>query len=155
MIPFSHRSTPLLIGLIALALVHVSLYGLARVSVNGQPLNGKVSTQQTLQQLPYRPMPTGAYITSSKGYVGIDLEITPKEAPIIKGVFPGSPAARAGLTPGTPIVAADGQLLGGLTRQEIDDAISDQVGHVITFLIATEKGHVPIKVQVAPAPYGF
>jgi carboxyl-terminal processing protease len=64
------------------------------------------------------------------GVVGLDLKVPSlrQPSPVIMGVFPGSPAYKAGLRQGDTIVAIDGQPTLNWSRTRLDEAISDQPG---------------------------
>ncbi len=78
---------------------------------------------------------------SSKGIVGLNLQITPDLSPIIMEVYPGTPAQKVGLHPGDIIISVNSQAMQGLSINEVDDAISDVPGDVVHFLI-NRDGHI-------------
>lgn len=65
---------------------------------------------------------------STRGIVGVDLSVRPDRHPIVMNVLPDSPAERAGIRPGDRVLAVNGLSLLGLSRAQVDEAISDQPG---------------------------
>lgn len=88
---------------------------------------------------------------AAPGVVGIDMQIQPGANPIILVVFPGSPAARAGLQNGDVVLSVDGVALKGLSRQAVDLAIPDVPGTTVVFRVqrSGRTATVPLTVQAA------
>jgi carboxyl-terminal processing protease len=74
-------------------------------------------------------------------YVGIGVSLEPgPTGPTIAAVFPGSPAARAGLMPGDTIVAVGGKSTNGLTLPTIISSVSGPAGSTVTLTISPKAG---------------
>jgi len=95
---------------------------------------------------------TPAHQPPKPGRVGLELEITPQNFPLVVAVPYGLPAYTAGLQPGDVLLAADNQSLLALPLPAVDAAISDQVGHTITFKVHRKKGSQLLTINVTVAP---
>lgn len=80
---------------------------------------------------------------AERGIVGLDLTIRPNRYPVVAQVFPGTPAATAGFRKSMVILAVDGQSLLGLTRTQVDVAISDRPGDRVQFLVDNGEANQP------------
>ncbi|MGE0201397.1 MAG: PDZ domain-containing protein [Candidatus Melainabacteria bacterium] len=69
------------------------------------------------------------------GIVGVDLEITAGEYPLIMRVFPGTPAARAGLQAGDRLLGVNGRSFLNQARSTVDSLISDVPGTRLSFVV--------------------
>jgi S1-C subfamily serine protease len=69
------------------------------------------------------------------GIVGISFLIYPQDNPLIQEVFPNTPAARAGLRAGDRVVAINRQSTQGLSKEAVDEAISDVPGAKVNFMV--------------------
>lgn len=104
-------------------------------------LRGRVSQQVQAPATPQEP-----------GVVGIHFEIRPQTAPKIMEIYPGTPAAKAGLKPGDRVLAINNQPALGLSAAEVDAAISNIPGEPVDFLI--QRGGRAFKVRLTVAPVG-
>lgn len=91
-----------------------------------------------------------ATLSECTGYVGIDMKIGAAPVPIINQVFKNSPALRAGLQQGDRIVAIDNRPTKGLSKHQIDIAISDKPGDKVNFRVIRANKLYEITVEVAP-----
>lgn len=127
-----------------LVLLGPSLYASANSEVT---LQGYAQTDVTMPA-PQVAQPIGL---QTQGVVGIDLDIYPQAPPVVRQVFPGTPAARAHFLPGDKLLAINGQETLGLNRTQVDVAISDQPGERITFLVLRQSRVLSISLTVADA----
>ncbi|MDH4378739.1 MAG: PDZ domain-containing protein [Vampirovibrionales bacterium] len=112
-----------------------------------KPLTGGISASQVIEKV--TPPMSKPVQPVGNGYVGLDLTISPNTPPIVNNVFLGSPAAKSGLRSGDVLLTADNVPLSGLTKEAVDDAISNVVGHVIRFQVQRETRVVSVSVKVA------
>lgn len=139
-------------SVLGVGLVTAGIVLSASLAVASKPLTGGVSATEVIRQL----QPPKAIVQPLiRGFVGLDLSIVPNQPPLVKSVFPQSPAALGGLQAGDVLLSADNQSLIGLGRQATDDAISDVIGHIITFQVQRGSRVFAVKVKVAPASSGF
>lgn len=89
-------------------------------------------------------------ILDSTGIVGLDMIIGSEPVPIINQVFRGTPAEKAGLSPGDRILSVDNQPLYGLSSDQVDIAISDIPGTKVHMTILRFGQKVNIELTVAP-----
>jgi C-terminal processing protease CtpA/Prc len=98
--------------------------------------------------LPYRL----SALPASPGRLGLELQITTTEPPVVIAVHPQLSARQAGLQAGDTLLSADGQALQGLTVAAVDAAISDVVGHKVRFVVRrpSQPRALVIVVPVVP-----
>jgi carboxyl-terminal processing protease len=79
---------------------------------------------------------------SREGYSGIGIAIgeDPDGNLTIGDVFPGSPAARAGLARGERLVAVDGETIEGQTLDEVADRLRGPEGTPVSLTVASPEG---------------
>ncbi len=97
-----------------------------------------------------KPLQGGVGVTTrmtDHGIVGVDLAIRPGNYPMVRGVFPLSPAAKAGLRVGDVVISINGGSTLNQPRPTVDAAISDIPGDNIQFLI-DRPGEQPRVVMV-------
>ncbi len=101
-------------------------------------LKGTVSRDAELAPLPVQ-----------KGVVGINFTIRHQKYPLIAEIYPGTPAALAGLLPGDEVVAINQQSTRTMSLNEVDVAISDQPGDRVLFAVHRQGRVFPVTVTVA------
>lgn len=145
-----HSCVDFIVFSLGFAILLTMLVIMAPDTFASKPLTGSVSASQVIQQIA-SPSSTPAQPVSN-GYVGLDLTIRPSTPPVISNVFSGSPAAHSGLRSGDVLLTADNVALSGLTKQAVDDAISNVVGHVIHFQVQRDTRIISVSVKVAAPP---
>ncbi|NMP22660.1 S41 family peptidase [Sulfobacillus sp. DSM 109850] len=73
-------------------------------------------------------------------YVGIGIEVSFKASLVIQAVFPGTPAAKAGLKAGQQIVAINGHATHGMAPQAAMDLLHGRAGSQVTLTIRHGTG---------------
>lgn len=86
--------------------------------------------------------------------VGVRIDLDPATGYIdVKGVFPGSPAERAGIAPPDKIVTVDGKLYKGRTLKDVVDDIRGKAGEKVTLTILRGAGLVTVPLVRARVVY--
>lgn len=107
--------------------------GLAVVDAS-EPLHGGVQVQ--------------LHINQDRGVVGLDLRVVSHQPPLVVAVFPFSPAEKAGVRVGDMIWMIDGVSALGLSRQAVDDAISDVPGTWVELTLMRDGTEHTVVLQV-------
>lgn len=84
------------------------------------------------------------------GVIGVNFEIPPGSYPFIVEVYPGTPAERVGLRPGDVLISVNARTTKGMTRTQLDLAISDVPGEVVRFVVYRNGQTRPVQLTVAP-----
>ncbi len=103
-------------------------------------LNGSIET--TVHQEDYESVDT------SPGIVGLDILIRPYTYPMVKDVFRHSPAHQAGIRPGDTILAINGVTTAGRSSWQVDQAITDIPGEMVSLTIRRRNDVKNIEMQV-------
>jgi carboxyl-terminal processing protease len=80
--------------------------------------------------------------------VGIDISVLHRGL-VVEGVLPGSPAARAGITPGEVIVAADGKSFIGRSAAYSTGVIRGKPGTIVTLRVEDGQRELTVAVKRA------
>jgi carboxyl-terminal processing protease len=84
-------------------------------------------------------------------YIGIGIEVTASaDYPVVNTVFPGSPAAKAGIKPGDLIIKIAGQDVHGQNPDQTSNLIRGQAGTSVALTI--ERGGQQIDLKVLREP---
>lgn len=92
-----------------------------------------------------------ASISKSTGIVGLDMLIGQEPIPIVRQVFPGTPADKSGFQPGDRILEINNTPTYYLSSLDIDIAISDIPGEQIKFKVLRYNKPKLITLTVANA----
>ena len=84
-------------------------------------------------------------------YIGIGVEVTSStDYPVVDSVFPGSPAAKAGMKSGDMIVKVDGKDVHGQNPDQTSNLIRGQAGTSVT--ITVDRGGQQLDLKVVREP---
>lgn len=83
------------------------------------------------------------------GVVGVTFDMLPQRDPVVSEVFPGTPAAGAGVRVGDILLGVNRLSTKGLSLTQLDQAISDRPGEVVQFLIKRQGQLLTVKLTVA------
>lgn len=91
-----------------------------------------------------------ASISDSIGIVGLDMYVGAEPVPIIKNVFPDTPAFKAGLHPNDRIIAINNKKTYGLNSEEVDYAIPDTPGETVSLTVLRDNKLLSFNLKVVP-----
>lgn len=120
----------------------------------GQPVAPRAQATQARAQAQV-PAPAQTQTAAAEGVVGLDIGFTPPAAGsprriVVKRVWPGSPAAAAGIQLGDEIVAVNGQSVFGRSLPEVIQMGRGRVGTFLTLVIRRgEVDHEVVLTRVA------
>jgi carboxyl-terminal processing protease len=84
-------------------------------------------------------------------YIGIGVEVnTTGDYPVIDSVFPGSPAATAGIKAGDVVIKVDGTDVHGMTTDETGNLIRGKAGTTVVITIERDSQRQDLKVVREP-----
>ena len=118
--------------------------------------DGKMKTYFVVGALLLALWMPGAYaevlkgkVSASSGIVGIDMLIIPNNCPVIKNVFPYTPASKAGIFIGDAILRVNGVSVCNLNADQVDISISNIPGDKVVFQLLRQGKIVNVSLTVA------
>ncbi len=98
------------------------------------------------------PQPAQAQRDNRDGFGGVGIGIDQTDPlPRVTDVFPGSPAADAGLRVDDHLVAVDGKLLQGLPRDAIIDLLRGPIASTVNVAVRRDTAAIPLTFQLTRA----
>lgn len=111
------------------------------------PAHGKV-LQGSVETSVSEP-PPAASPDASPGIVGLDMVIRPASFPLVREVFPNTPAYQMGIRPGDRILAVDGTNVYGRSAWDVDQRISNVPGDWVTLTVQRQTAVRNVRLRVA------